>query len=87
MASVACESGGGFAEVAEVVRVGSVGEEQLGEVAAVGGGRGEERGVAAGLGGVGIGSGREEELNRLRIAAEGERGVQGLIALRILGNG
>jgi len=74
--ALASEIGCGLAEVVADACVGAVGDEQLDQVAAVGCGCGEDGGKAGGLAGVGIGAGGQEQLDCLRIAAEGECGVE-----------
>jgi hypothetical protein len=86
MAAFAGVVGGGFALVAAGGWVCSVFEEQGDDRrVAVGGGL-VERGVASGLGGLDVGSGFEKEADALDGVAEGDTGVEGLVAHGVVGD-
>lgn len=87
MAALAGEVGGGFALIAFEGGVGAVGEEEFDQVAAVGDGGGEEGCESASLGGVDGGAVLEQEQDGVRVFAEGEGGVEGMVLLGVVAEG
>jgi hypothetical protein len=73
----------GLASIALHVRIGTVGQKQFGEIAAVGGGRGEDGGEPSGLDSVWRGAVLQEVANDHRILAQGNGGVERLVLLGI----
>jgi hypothetical protein len=78
--------GRGFSLIAAGGGVRSVFEEQGDDCGVAVGGGLMERGIASGLGGVDVGSGFEEEAEALDGVAEGDAGVEGLVAHGVVGD-
>ena len=87
VAALAGKVGCGLAGFALVVWIGTVSEEKLGQVAAVGGCSGEEGCESAGLDGIDGGATVEEEADYFGILVQGEGGMEGLVLLGVAAEG
>jgi hypothetical protein len=87
VAPLAGESSGALTKIIPDGRVRTARYENLSEIATVCSSGRKDGGKTCGLPGVGIGSGIEQQLNRLRVATQGQRCMERLIRLRVFRDG